>query len=137
MIYIFDTLRGQSCALRCSEWNVSVMKFYYVYILKSLKKDFLYVGYTKNLKRRVAQHNNKKELSTKYYASFDLIHYEAYRNGKDAKRREKYLKTTAGKKALKLILRSSLSEYSRYQAGVTLSAKDGPEFNEGHLIFTF
>jgi putative endonuclease len=84
------------------------MKFYYVYILKSLKKDFLYVGYTKNLKRRVAQHNNKKELSTKYYASFDLIHYEAYRNGKDAKRREKYLKTSKGKTTLRTMLREYL-----------------------------
>lgn len=80
------------------------MKFYYVYILKSINKDFLYVGFTKDLKKRFKEHNDKKELSTKYYAPFILIHYEAYLNIKDAKRREGYLKTTKGKTTLKTML---------------------------------
>jgi len=86
------------------------MKFYYVYILKSLKKDFLYVGKTEDLKRRLREHNNKEELSTKYYAPFELIHYEAYRNPRDAKRREEYLKTTKGKTTLRSMLREYLNE---------------------------
>lgn len=81
------------------------MKFYYVYILKSLHKDFLYIGFTENLKKRFKEHNNKEELSTKHYAPFDLIHYEAYKNIKDAKRREEYLKTNRGKTTLKTILK--------------------------------
>jgi len=64
------------------------MQFYYVYVLKSLHKDFLYVGFTTDLQKRFREHNNGEELSTKHYAPFDLIHYEAYRNKKDAKRRE-------------------------------------------------
>jgi len=86
------------------------MKFYYVYILKSLKKDFLYVGKTEDLKRRLKEHNNKEELSTKHYAPFELIHYEAYRNPRDAKRREEYLKTTKGKTTLHSMLREYLNE---------------------------
>lgn len=35
---------------------------------------------------------------------FELIHYEAYRNKKDAKRREKYLKGGNGRKDLKIQL---------------------------------
>jgi len=81
------------------------MKFYYVYFLKSLTKDFTYVGFTQDLKRRLKEHNNKEELSTKYYAPFDLIHFEAYKNIKDAKRREEYFKTTKGKVTLKQMLR--------------------------------
>lgn len=81
------------------------MKFYYVDVLKSLIKDFIYVGFTTDLKTRVKQHNNKEEFSTKSYAPFELIHYEAYRNSKDAKRREGYLKTTKGKTTLKMMLK--------------------------------
>jgi putative endonuclease len=81
------------------------MKFYYVYILKSLNHDFIYTGFSEDLKRRFKQHNNKEELSTKYYGPFDLIFYEAYRNIKDAKRREEYFKTTKGKTTLKLMLK--------------------------------
>ncbi|MBI4058283.1 GIY-YIG nuclease family protein [Candidatus Gottesmanbacteria bacterium] len=84
------------------------MKFSYVYILKSKYKDFIYVGFTENLKIRLKQHNNKEELSTKAYAPFELIHYEAYRNIKDAKRREKYFKTTKGKTTLRFMLREYL-----------------------------
>ncbi len=81
------------------------MKFYYVYVLKSLTKDFIYVGFTTDLRKRFTEHNNRQELSTKHYTPFELIHYEAYKNIKDAKRREEYFKTTKGKTALKLMLK--------------------------------
>src|SRR4051812_6935322 len=81
------------------------MKFYYVYILKSISKDFIYTGFTSNLKHRFKEHNNKEELSTKHYAPFDLIHYEAYRNEQDARRRENYFKTTKGKTTLRTMLK--------------------------------
>lgn len=83
---------------------VLTMRFYYVYILKSINFNFIYVGFTLDLKRRFLEHNNKQELSTKHYAPFELIHYEAYKNIKDAKRREEYLKTTKGKTTLKVML---------------------------------
>lgn len=81
------------------------MKFFYVYILKSLNKDFIYVGFTKNLKQQFVDHNEQKEISTKPYAPFELIHYEAYRSEKDAKRREEYLKTSKGKTTLRYMLK--------------------------------
>jgi putative endonuclease len=83
------------------------MKFYYVYVLKSLNKKFVYVGYSENLQQRVTQHNNGESKSTKSYRPLTLIHYEAYRNIEDAKRREQYLKTTKGRTTL----RSMLKEY--------------------------
>ena len=86
------------------------MKFFYVYVLKSINRDFIYVGITANLKKRFYEHNNKEELSTKHYAPFELIFYEAYRNGIDAKRREEYFKTTKGKVTLRQMLREYLKE---------------------------
>jgi len=80
----------------------------YIYILKSLHYHFIYVGFTKDLKKRFKQHNNKEELSTKAYAPFELIHYEAYRNMEDAKRREKYFKTTKGKTTVRYMLKEYL-----------------------------
>ncbi len=73
------------------------MAFYYVYVLLRLKVNWMYVGYTRNLKKRFSDHNKGKNASTKKYMPFELIHYEAYRNSSDALRREKYLKTTKGK----------------------------------------
>ena len=84
---------------------VNKMKFFYVYVLKSLKKNFIYVGYTENLKQRFGEHNSGQSKSTKPYLPFDLIHYEAYKNMTDAKRREKYLKTNRGKTTLKMMLK--------------------------------
>lgn len=84
------------------------MKFFYVYVLQNRVKDFIYVGYTGNLKKRFLEHNNKEEISTKHYTPLDLIFYEAYRNQKDAKRREDYFKTTKGKVTLKMMLKEYL-----------------------------
>ncbi len=81
------------------------MKFYYVYILKSLRHDFIYIGFTENLKQRFIEHNSGKSKSTKPYLPYDLIHYEAYKNIKDAKRREEYLKTNRGKTTLETMLK--------------------------------
>ncbi|HVT01553.1 MAG TPA: GIY-YIG nuclease family protein [Patescibacteria group bacterium] len=86
------------------------MQFFYVYVIRSINKDFIYVGFTHNLKKRFIEHNNKEEISTKHYAPFELIFYEAYGNEKDAKRREEYFKTTKGKVTLRQMLREYLKE---------------------------
>jgi putative endonuclease len=81
------------------------MKFYYVYILQSVPvASWIYVGYTENLKKRFAEHNNGESISTKSRKPFHLIHYEAYATKADAKRRELYLKTTKGKTTLRTML---------------------------------
>ncbi len=79
---------------------------YYVYILQSLKKpDWFYKGSTSNLKKRVAEHDAGKNFSTAPYTPFKLIYYEAYLLKQDAEAREKYLKTSMGKRVMKKQLR--------------------------------
>jgi putative endonuclease len=87
------------------------MKFYYVYVLSSLKKDFIYIGYSENLRNRLAEHNSGQNISTKPYLPFEIIHYEAYRNMADAKRRELYLKSNKGKTTLKTMLKEYFITY--------------------------
>ena len=57
---------------------------HYVYLLKSTKENFTYIGSTDNLERRFLEHNNGKSQATKFYAPFKLIYYEAYANKDDA-----------------------------------------------------
>jgi len=79
--------------------------FYYVYLLRSVNFDKLYIGYSTDLKKRVAKHNRAVNKSTKSYVPWRLVFYEAYLDKNDAKRREKYLKTNQGSRLLKRMLK--------------------------------
>lgn len=65
---------------------------YYVYFLKSKTSENNYIGFTSNLKARFGQHNKKLNISTKFYAPWELIYYEAFKSKSDALRRERMLK---------------------------------------------
>ena len=80
---------------------------YYVYVLWSKDDAKYYVGYTANLERRIDEHNTGKVYSTSRYSDEKLLFYEAFVSKEDAMRRERYFKTTKGKKSLGLILRNS------------------------------
>jgi len=67
--------------------------YYYIYILKSDKDGNFYVGYTKDLKQRLALHNDGKVQSTKNRRPLNLVYFEGCINQQDATKREKYLKT--------------------------------------------
>lgn len=84
---------------------------YCVYVLISLKDRNLYVGYTTDLQKRLTAHFDGKVDSTAARRPFRLIYCEYHHSMSDAKRREQYLKTSAGKTALKLILRDVLAEF--------------------------
>lgn len=68
---------------------------YYVYLIRSKGDNSLYVGYTDNLKRRLTEHNTKKNKSTKNKAPYELIYYESYKHKSDAQYREYNLKRFA------------------------------------------
>ncbi|MDK2978646.1 MAG: putative endonuclease [Bacteroidales bacterium] len=76
-------------------------KFYYVYVLRSLKDGKNYTGYTKNLKLRFQQHSDGLVESTKNRRPLQIIYFEGCLNQQDATHREKYLKTHYGKMYLK------------------------------------
>ena len=88
---------------------------YCVYVLISLADYQLYIGYTTNIENRLKDHNSGGTKSTSCRRPLELIFCEHYLSKEDAMRREKYFKTTAGKKALKLMLRETyrVKQYSR------------------------
>ncbi len=65
---------------------------FYVYVMQSTENnDQFYLGYSANLKQRIASHNNGQNRSTKF-ANWKLVYYEAYLNETSARRRESKLK---------------------------------------------
>ena len=79
---------------------------FYVYVLKSLADGGLYIGCTGDLKNRMKSHANGNVESTQKRLPMDLIYYEACNHKDDAFRREKYLKTTYGRRYIKRRLKS-------------------------------
>ena len=84
---------------------------YYVYVLQSEKDRHFYVGYTRDLRKRLKLHNQGRVESTKNRRPLKLVYYEACNNQKDALHREKYLKSTYGNRYIKNRLRTYLDGY--------------------------
>jgi putative endonuclease len=75
-----------------------------VYAIKSIYKKYIYVGITNNLERRINQHQEGKESTTRSYRPFKLILTESYKTRPDARQREKKLKSGYGKEYLKTLI---------------------------------
>jgi len=99
---------------------------YCVYILFSRKDLLLYTGFTTNVDERVKNHNDGKTKSTASRRPLELIFCEFYRFESDARKREMYFKTTAGKKAVKLMLGETLLKlgYKRAMGNVIINDDD-------------
>ena len=74
---------------------------YITYVLKSNLDNRFYVGYTTNLKKRMDEHNSGKVRSTRERRPLNLVYYEVCFNQSDALHREKYLKSSYGKRYIK------------------------------------
>ncbi|MBI5464884.1 MAG: GIY-YIG nuclease family protein [Ignavibacteriales bacterium] len=72
-----------------------------VYVLKSQQGGGHYVGMTNDLTRRLREHNRGMTRSTRSRRPFEVVYVEEYEDREAARRREKYLKTAAGRRFLK------------------------------------
>lgn len=71
---------------------------FYVYLLRSIKyPNKTYTGYTINLKKRFADHNQGKSSHTAKYKPWQLEAYFAFREKSKAIDFEKYLKSGSGR----------------------------------------
>jgi len=80
---------------------------YTVYALKSLTRNYIYVGMTSDLTKRLDRHNNGYEQTTKPYRPFELIYSEIADNRELARKREKYFKSGIGKDFLRNLSNSN------------------------------
>jgi len=86
------------------------IEFFYVYVLFSPKDRCLYIGYTKSLKVRLGDHFAGRVAATRTRRPVILIHYEAFTDERDAKARERFLKSGFGRSQLKRALQNKLRE---------------------------
>jgi len=82
---------------------------YYVYVLRSSVDNNFYVGYSSDLDNRIKQHEKGLVYSTKNRRPLILVYYEVCLNQQDATHREKYLKTSWGKRYIKTRLAGYLA----------------------------
>ena len=83
-------------------------RMFYVYVLKSGKDGKLYIGFTEDLKKRLEVHDLGLNDSTAYRRPLRLIYYEGYLCEKDARMREKFLKSGRGHEVLYIQLKDTL-----------------------------
>ncbi len=76
---------------------------YYVYLLKSVGYKKSYVGTTDNLERRLSEHNAGKTPSTNKLKPWKLVYQEQHGTYRQARERESYLKSGAGRRFLQKI----------------------------------
>lgn len=76
---------------------------YKIYVLKSKVAKKSYVGHTDNIERRINEHNSGRNIYTSRYIPWEVVYNEDYKTKEEAIKREKFFKTTRGRRALKRI----------------------------------
>jgi putative endonuclease len=74
---------------------------FFVYAIKSQRRNYVYVGLTNNFDRRLLEHSSGQNKTTRPYAPFKVILVEVHQTRPEARKREKYLKSGIGKEYLK------------------------------------
>ena len=77
---------------------------WYVYVLRSLMDSKRYIGISEDVPTRVARHNAGRVPSTKGRRPFELVYTEACATLSEARKREVYFKTAAGRRLLNEII---------------------------------
>ena len=83
---------------------------FYTYAFYDKTRQIFYIGYTNDLKRRVAEHKYGKTQTTSRMTDKMLVYYEACMSKEDAMEREKQLKTGFGRGYLRKRLRNYLMD---------------------------
>ena len=74
---------------------------YTVYILKSIKNNFLYIGSTEDISKRIKLHNLGKVKSTQAYRPWELKEIRKFKTRGEAVKEELFLKTGQQKEILR------------------------------------
>ena len=82
---------------------------FYLYILQSLKDKRTYVGYSSNVHRRFVEHNSGRVPATNNRRPLKVIKVEHIVTLEEAKKRELYWKSGAGRKKLKEFFKNEIN----------------------------
>jgi putative endonuclease len=79
---------------------------FFAYVIKSINHNFYYKGHCENLEKRLTEHNSGMTKSIRPYIPFQIIYFQEFKTREEAINKEKYFKTSAGRRFLKLMLAS-------------------------------
>jgi len=74
---------------------------FYAYVIKSVDHGFYYKGHCEDVEERLKQHNSGMTGSIRPYIPFILIYKEGFNTREEAVLRERYFKSSAGRRYLK------------------------------------
>ena len=92
--------RGSSVRVRLAP----LIMLYFVYIIYSATRDRYYTGHTDNLPKRIEQHNNGYESSTKSGVPWKLKYTEEFKTRSEAMKREYEIKSKKSRKYIEKLI---------------------------------
>ena len=86
-----------------NRFSEKLMQFW-AYVLKSARDGTCYTGSAQNVEERLKQHNEGNCRYTKGYRPWEVVYVEPAKSRSIAVKRERFLKTGAGRKELESVL---------------------------------
>ena len=80
---------------------MKIHSMYTVYVIKSQRRNYIYVGMTNDFQRRFKQHREGKSKTTRQYRPLNVILTEKFSDRKEARAREKYFKSGVGREFIR------------------------------------
>jgi putative endonuclease len=74
---------------------------FYVYILLNDAETKTYTGVSDDVEKHLAEHNAGRVKSSRPYRPYKIVHVEQFETLKEARRKEKFYKSTTGRRRLK------------------------------------
>jgi len=81
---------------------------WYVYIIRNDTNKRFYVGVTKDIERRIREHNRNKRRSVTHFGNYCLVFSETFATLKEARNRESQIKSYKSGNAFKKLLREKV-----------------------------
>ena len=79
-------------------------QMYFTYILRNSNTGRHYIGSTNNLERRIKEHNRGQTTSTRTAGTWRVLFKETHLTSRDAKKREKEIKSFKGGNLFKKLI---------------------------------
>ena len=74
---------------------------HYVYIMLNVAKTRTYTGVADDVNKRLALHNGGRVKASRPYRPYNVIHIEEFETLKEARQKEKFYKSTSGRRRIK------------------------------------
>ena len=76
-----------------------------MYVLINSEKNRTYIGCAKDLLKRIEEHNKGAVRSSRAYGPYKILYKEKFETLKEARAKEKYYKSTSGRRQLKKLFK--------------------------------